>query len=201
MVFVQRLIIQIPTTKERKVLKKTPKESGQRLEKQAEVLPQKTPKSGDKVETHRWNRYNLFYGNIKNTGSSSKSQRQAFKCYNKCSEEKTWDCICSKINAANNEHKRTVEEVRKELTTYSSCAKKQAAFIRRESRTTGVGPPPFELNDMQDKVVGVMVDTPFDGIDGERDTCPACDTSLPDEKMDSNSFREMVNYLIKLIPF
>ncbi|CAC5384800.1 unnamed protein product [Mytilus coruscus] len=43
---------------------------------------------------------------------------------------------------------------------------------------------------MQDKVVGVIGDKPIDGIDGERDTCPAFDTSLADEMMESTSFSE-----------
>ena len=63
------------------------------------------------------------------------------------SKTKVWEKICRKVNAANTDHKRSVEELRKKWSTYTSNAKKkkQAALVRRESRKTGGGPPPKNL--------------------------------------------------------
>lgn len=75
--------------------------------------------------------------------------------------------------------KGQLKKVRKELTTYSSCATNQAV-ICGESRKL-VWTSLFGLNDMQDKLVGIIVNTPFDEIGEGKDTCLAFDTSLQDE--------------------
>ncbi|VDI68692.1 Hypothetical predicted protein [Mytilus galloprovincialis] len=56
--------------------------------------------------------------------------------------------------------------------TYTRNAKKQATRIRRESKKTGGGPPPEELIQLQDKDVGIIGNTPIDGIETGIDTCP-----------------------------
>ena len=72
------------------------------------------------------------------------------------SKTKVWENICRKVNAANTDHKRSVEELRKKWSTCTSNAKKQAALVRRESRKTGGGLPPEKLTPLQDKVVGII---------------------------------------------
>jgi hypothetical protein len=49
--------------------------------------------------------------------------------------------------------------------------KKQAALFRRESWKTGGGPLPEKLTPLQDKVVGIIGNTPVDGIEGGIDSC------------------------------
>ncbi|VDI08626.1 Hypothetical predicted protein [Mytilus galloprovincialis] len=81
-------------------------------------------------------------------------------------KKKTWDGICTKMNSSNTHHKRSVEEIRKKWTTYMSSAKQKVSHNRREARKTGGGPPPEEISSMEDQVVGIIGDTPIDGIDG-----------------------------------
>ncbi|CAG2219863.1 unnamed protein product [Mytilus edulis] len=45
-----------------------------------------------------------------------------------------------------------------------STVKKQASIVRRVSKKTGGGPPPDSLTLLQNKVVGIIGDTPIDGI-------------------------------------
>jgi hypothetical protein len=61
------------------------------------------------------------------------------------SKTKVWENICGKVNAANSDHKRSVEELRKKWSTCTSNAKKQAALFRRESWKIGGGPLPEKL--------------------------------------------------------
>ncbi|XP_071131749.1 myb/SANT-like DNA-binding domain-containing protein 4 [Mytilus edulis] len=110
-------------------------------------------------------------------------------------KKRAWDTICSKVNATNTDHKRTVDEIRKKWSTNTSIAKKQASRIRRESRKTGGGPPPEELTPLQDKVVAIIGNTPIDGIDGGIDTCPGMEfdgvpAEEPTQTRDSDSSNE-----------
>ncbi|CAG2195162.1 unnamed protein product [Mytilus edulis] len=93
-------------------------------------------------------------------------------------KKKTWDGICTKMNSSNTHHQRTVEEIRKKWTTYMSNAKKKVSHNRREARKTGGGPPPEEMSSMEDQVVGIIGDTPIDGIDGGIDTASFTETSM-----------------------
>ena len=47
-----------------------------------------------------------------------------------------------------------------------SETKKKAAKQRRELRQTGGGPPPCDLTPLEETVVGIIGDTPIDGIPG-----------------------------------
>ncbi|XP_071147415.1 myb/SANT-like DNA-binding domain-containing protein 4 [Mytilus edulis] len=86
-------------------------------------------------------------------------------------KKKIWEKICSTINATNHtDYKRTVEEIRKKWTTYMSSTKKAASSNRREARKTGGGLPPEEFTPLQDKVVGIIGETPIEGIEGGTDT-------------------------------
>jgi hypothetical protein len=80
------------------------------------------------------------------------------------------------VNAANTGHKRSVDELRKKWSTCTSNAKKQAALVRRESRKTGGGPSPAKITPLQDKVVGIIGNTPVDGIEGGIDSCMTDET-------------------------
>jgi hypothetical protein len=60
-------------------------------------------------------------------------------------------------------------ELRKTWTTYSSSIKQTASLIRRKARNTGGGPPE-QLTALQDKVVGILGNTPIEGIGGGTDT-------------------------------
>ncbi|XP_071160778.1 myb/SANT-like DNA-binding domain-containing protein 4 [Mytilus edulis] len=93
-------------------------------------------------------------------------------------KKKTWDGICTKMNSSNTHHQRTVEEIRKKWTTYMSNTKKKVSHNRREARKTGGGPPPEEISSMEDQVVGLIGDTPIDGIDGGIDTASFTETSM-----------------------
>ncbi|CAC5422327.1 unnamed protein product [Mytilus coruscus] len=98
-------------------------------------------------------------------------------------KKKIWEKICSTINTTNHtDHTRTVEEIRKKWTTYMSSVMKAASNNRREARKTGGGPPPEELTPLQDKVVGIIGETPIEGIEGGTDTgsVPSADGSEPD---------------------
>jgi len=79
--------------------------------------------------------------------------------------------ICSKVNASNTDHSRSVEEIRKKWSTYMSNTKQKVAKIRREARKTGGGPPPEDISSLEDLVVEIIGDTPIDGIEGGIDTC------------------------------
>jgi hypothetical protein len=92
------------------------------------------------------------------------------------SKTKVWENICRKVNAANTDHKRSVDELRKKWSTCTSNAKKQAALVRRESRKTGGGPSPAKITPLQDKVVGIIGNTPVDGIEGGIDSCMTDET-------------------------
>ncbi|CAG2192568.1 unnamed protein product [Mytilus edulis] len=110
-------------------------------------------------------------------------------------KKRAWESVCSKVNATNTDHKRTVDEIRKKWSTYTSIAKKQASRIRRESRKTGGGPPPEQLTPLQDKVVAIIGNTPIDGIDGGIDTCPGIEfdgepAEEPSQTRDSDSSNE-----------
>ncbi|XP_071136623.1 myb/SANT-like DNA-binding domain-containing protein 4 [Mytilus edulis] len=93
-------------------------------------------------------------------------------------KKKTWDGICTKMNSSNTHHKRSVEEIRKKWTTYMSSAKQKVSHNRREARKTGGGPPPEEISSMEDQVLGIIGDTPIDGIDGGIDTASFTETSM-----------------------
>jgi hypothetical protein len=56
-------------------------------------------------------------------------------------------------------------ESEKKWTSYMS-EKKKAAKQRRELRQTGGGPPPCDLTPLEETVVGIIGDTPIDGIPG-----------------------------------
>jgi len=93
-------------------------------------------------------------------------------------KKKAWDVICCRINAINpSDHRRTVEEIRKKWTSYMSLTKKKASLNRREARKTGGGPPPEDLSPLQDKVIGIIGETPIEGIDGGTDTCSVAEGS------------------------
>lgn len=86
-------------------------------------------------------------------------------------KKRAWESICERINSCNSSaHTRTVEEIRKKWSSYTSDTKKKASQQRRESLKTGGGPPPLELNAMQDRVVGIIGNLPIDGIPGGHDT-------------------------------
>ncbi|XP_062595306.1 myb/SANT-like DNA-binding domain-containing protein 4 [Saccostrea cucullata] len=86
-------------------------------------------------------------------------------------KKRAWESICEKINSCNSSsHTRTVEEIRKKWSSYTSDAKKKASQQRRESAKTGGGPPPIELDALQDRVVGIIENLPIDGIPGGHDT-------------------------------
>ena len=91
------------------------------------------------------------------------------------------------MNARNSSYKRTTDEIRKKWSTYTSSTKKQAAMVRREARKTGGGPPPDSLTPLQDKVVGIIGDTPIEGILGGIDTCPAASSHSMDQDRESYS--------------
>ncbi|VDI32969.1 Hypothetical predicted protein [Mytilus galloprovincialis] len=93
-------------------------------------------------------------------------------------KKKTWDGICTEMNSSNTHHKRSVEEIRKKWTTNMSSAKQKVSHNRREARKTGGGPPPEEIFSMEDQVVGIIGDTPIDGIDGGIDTASFTETSM-----------------------
>ncbi|CAG2200138.1 unnamed protein product [Mytilus edulis] len=59
-----------------------------------------------------------------------------------------------------------------------SNTKRKVSNNRREARKTGGGPPPEEMSSMEDQVVGIIGDTPLDGIDGGIDTASFTDTSM-----------------------
>ena len=86
-------------------------------------------------------------------------------------KKKTWENICSKVNASNTDHSRSVEEIRKKWSTYMSNTKQKVAKIRREARKTGSGPPSEDISSLEDLVVGIIGDNPTDVIEGGIDTC------------------------------
>ncbi|CAC5366322.1 unnamed protein product [Mytilus coruscus] len=49
--------------------------------------------------------------------------------------------------------------------------KKKLAENKRESRWTGVGPPPNAVSPVEEKVAGIIGKTPINGIEGGIDTC------------------------------
>ena len=59
---------------------------------------------------------------------------------------------------------RSVEEIRKEWTTYMSETKKKAAKQQKELKRTGGEPPPRDLTPCEETVIGIIGDTPIDGI-------------------------------------
>ncbi|XP_071125303.1 uncharacterized protein [Mytilus edulis] len=83
------------------------------------------------------------------------------------------------MNSSNTHHQRTVKEIRKKWTTYMSNAKKKVSHNRREARKTGGGPPPEDIFSMEDQVVGIIGDTPIDGIDTASFTETSIDLSMP----------------------
>ena len=86
-------------------------------------------------------------------------------------KKRAWESICEKINACNSSmHSRTVDEIRKKWSSYSSDTKKKASRQRRESMKTGGGSPSPELDAMQDRVVGIIGNLPIDGLPGGHDT-------------------------------
>ena len=102
-------------------------------------------------------------------------------------KSKLWQTICSKVNSANSKgYKRTVEELRKKWTAYSSNIKKTVSLNRRKARKTGGGPP-AQLTALQDKVVGILGNTPTEGIGGETDTLADETTEEPHADSDQTS--------------
>lgn len=82
-------------------------------------------------------------------------------------KKRVWEAICEKFNSCNSSgHARNVYEIRKKWTTYMSETKKKAAKQRRELKKTGGGPPPADLTPLEESVIGIIVDTPIDGIPG-----------------------------------
>lgn len=82
-------------------------------------------------------------------------------------KKRVWEAICEKVNSCNSSgHARNVDEIRKKWTTYMSETKKKAAKQRRELKKTGGGPPPADLTPLEESVIGIIGDTPIDGIPG-----------------------------------
>lgn len=80
-------------------------------------------------------------------------------------KKRVWKAICEKVNSCNSSgHARNVDEIRKKWTTYMSETKKKAAKQRRELKKTGGGPPPADLTPLEESVIGIIGDTPIDGI-------------------------------------
>ena len=85
-------------------------------------------------------------------------------------KKRVWESICAKVNSCNSTgHVRGVEEIRKKWTTYMSETKKKAAKQRKESKRTGGGPPPRDLTPCEETVIGIIGETPIDGIPGGLD--------------------------------
>jgi hypothetical protein len=102
-------------------------------------------------------------------------------------KSKLWQTICSKVNSANSKgYKRTVEELRKKWTAYSSSIKKTVSLNRREAGKTGGGPPE-QLTSLQDKVLGILGNTPIEGIGGATDTMADETTEEPHADSDQTS--------------
>ena len=58
------------------------------------------------------------------------------------------------------------EEIGKKWTTYMSETKKKAAKHRKELKRTGGGPPPRDLTPFEETMIGIIGDTPIDGLPG-----------------------------------
>ncbi|ESO82707.1 hypothetical protein LOTGIDRAFT_155725 [Lottia gigantea] len=87
-------------------------------------------------------------------------------------KKKTWEATCFKINAVNDtDNLRTVEEIRKKWTCYVSSTKQKLAENKRETRRTGGGPPPNSVSAVEEKIAGIIGNTPITGIEGGIDTC------------------------------
>ena len=87
-----------------------------------------------------------------------------------------------KKNACNaSGHIRTVEEIRKQISSYTSgTKKKKIAQNRKESARPGGRAPATDLTPLQEKVSEILGDTPIDGIGGGVDTAESsttCSTS------------------------
>ena len=88
-----------------------------------------------------------------------------------------------KKNACNaSGHIRTVEEIRKQISSYTSgTKKKKIPQNRKESARTGGGrAPATDLTPLQEKVSEILGDTPLDSIEGGVDTAESnttCSTS------------------------
>lgn len=108
-------------------------------------------------------------------------------------KKKVWESICDKVNSVNTRrHVRTVEEVRKKFSTYTSETKEKIADSRREAaRTGGVMTPPSELTPLQEKVSGILGNTPIDGIEVGLETCG--DTSSSSMSSSLSSCRDADN--------
>eukprot|EP00105_Crassostrea_gigas_P004176 XP_011417310.1 PREDICTED: myb-related transcription factor, partner of profilin-like [Crassostrea gigas] len=82
-------------------------------------------------------------------------------------KKRVWEAICEKVNSCNSSgHARNVDDIRKKWTTYMSETKKKVAKQRRELKKTGGGPPPADLTPLEESVIGIIGDTPIDGIPG-----------------------------------
>ncbi|XP_078317066.1 uncharacterized protein LOC111129638 [Crassostrea virginica] len=101
------------------------------------------------------------------------------------SQKRVWDVICEKINACNaSGHIRTVEEIRKKFSSYTSETKKKIAQNRKESARTGGGrAPATDLTPLQEKVSEILGDTPIDGIEGGVDTAESSTSTSRDKEI------------------
>jgi hypothetical protein len=125
----------------------------------------------DGVERNR----SVLFGKLSNTTTNA-------------TKSKLLQTICSKVNSANSKgYKRTVEELRKKWSTYSSSMKKTASLNRRGARKTGGRSPPEHLTALQDKLVGILGNTPIEGIGGGTDTLADETTEEPHADSDQTS--------------
>ncbi|XP_062576782.1 nuclear apoptosis-inducing factor 1-like [Saccostrea cucullata] len=92
--------------------------------------------------------------------------------------------VCEKVNVCNSsDHVRTVEEIRKKFSSYTSDTKKKIAQNRRESTRTGGGKAPStctDLTPLQEKLSGILGDASIEGIEGGIDTAE-CSTAKGSE--------------------
>ena len=78
-------------------------------------------------------------------------------------KNKIWKSITAQINAVS-DVKRTVSQVRKKWSDYSSITKGKESARRGELKRTGGGPLPKELTDLEQKAVGIIGETAVAGI-------------------------------------
>ncbi len=87
-------------------------------------------------------------------------------------KDKAWEQITDKVNAVNRVgFKRSVEDIKKKYTTFSSDVRKKAAQISTHSRRTGGGPPiELHLSETGASIVATINPQLIEGITGGIDT-------------------------------
>ncbi|XP_055954378.1 nuclear apoptosis-inducing factor 1-like [Patella vulgata] len=83
------------------------------------------------------------------------------------SKDGVWENICTKVNSVSSEN-RSIEDIKKKWSDYSSGLKKKEGARRREM--TGGGDAPPDLTDMEQKVINIIGDVAIDGVIGGIDT-------------------------------